>query len=795
METSPAAPAVLIAYDGSGSTGGSVQYHKQTQEIVSQYADSNTKILFWDHTHKLISFAELSEINRTMKGFGGTSPVEIATWVRENDFHGRLVIITDGEVHSSGVDSCERVLENWTFEFVEAHLIGGSVNMSITCPFTRVSTHTVYLYEPSNRYQQHMTTSVSAEDIDLLRRIDEISSVEAFQTIAEKLETVLIARTMGTNGNMELRDKLLAMKKRINSSISCEAGKKESVTKFLEALDVFDYTTAVHAAKQLTFEYYSDFDSSDVSGSTWSSKVSRMIAMTEGALRGVFSMNTITSGIQSDRVRRAAVVQAPPASVAPAPAPAESPGTFVCPISLDSENDVVLLVKSGEPILADLDKHVIDDLLDCPLNLVKYPELIEKLVSRLDHPISLAAYSAASADWTQSPMTREHLLDGAICFGAAKDHCMATQYTLAKLFTGGKLAGNPDFWYACIWWVLNHNCPSYLESLKPFANTHMSWRLQHQHSFIALSGLPEFPTTRVPLRAAIWYVLASPLFADTFGAGRDVIRGHLPHLTPLLELSTLAGFVIPDALKHHYVRLRTMLRYLSWIKADRESLPMYTRMLIQAHVASVGVRVGVGAGGDCRRLPIDGPASAEQVADARRHLRADPSLSVDELVGIAAMVSPQKSASDIPLSINWNPDPELAKHVIEWIYGLDPIEPLNLTINPKTCRPQYMCGDETWRDISTRKYGDVEKQISVNAYFGKYVESCGAYPNRDALLEYVYNRCVVYGKHTTLPAHIVQIVDEVCSDYKPIMDTITPTEFITRWRNSVRVEDRKRIEA
>ena len=781
---------VLIAYDGSGSTGGCAEYHDTTQTIASQYPDA--KILFWDNSHKLITAERLSEINAVRQGFGGTSPVEIAKWVRDNDFHGRLIIITDGQVYGNDVFNCSSTLGGWTFEYVEAHLIGRSVNMSITCPFTRTSSHTVYLYDPSNQYRSTMTTHVDAKDMELLTDIECISTVEEFQAIAEKLEAVLVARTMGTSGNMELRDKLLAMKKRINYTIAAAAGESGAAKDYVTMLNAHEYDSAAAAAKRLTAEYFVQFDETDVSGSTWSSKVSRMIAMTEGALGNVFSMDQITAGIQSDRIRRAACA-APTVSPAPAPETPVEQSKFVCPITLDTENDVVLLVKAGEPLLAGLDKHIIDDLLDCPLNLTKYPELIEKLVARLDHPMSLAAYGAEEARWTQSPLTRDPVLGGAICFGAADDHVKATQWVLSQLFTGGKLAGNPDFWYACIWWVLHHNCPAYLESLKPFADAHMKWRLENQTSFIALSGLPEFPTTRVPLNTAIWYVLASPLFGDKFGAGRDVLRGHLPHLAPLLELVELAGFEIPSQLKRHYARLRTMLRYLAWIKADRDALPMYTNMLIQAHLAINPLDLSTHMAVKYPKyVPLDGPPSASQVLEARAHLRADPMLTIDELVGIAGMVSPQKSAADIPLPLDWNPTP--ATHVVEWMYGLREQEPINLTINSKTCRPQYMYGEETWRDIATRKFGPVEKQISVCAYYGKFVEAHSAYPSRNDLLVYIYKRCVTHGKHTTLPAPVRQFIDEVCRDYANNIATVSPTDFITRWRESVRIECRKRIE-
>lgn len=783
---------IVIAYDGSGSTGNCAEYHDQTQRIVQQYP--NAKILFWDTTHRLISHAELAEINRHRKGFGGTSPSEIAIWARANNFHGHLIIITDGEVYVGGIDACSEILgKNWTFEYVTAHLIGGAVNMSVTCPFTRQSPHTVYLYEPATKYEQTQTTQVSPEDLELLTRLDAISTVSEFQTIAPTLERVLIARTMGTQGNMELRDVLLAMKTRLNVSISAAAGNSDAAVEFVSSVRSGNVDATLRSACQLTLDYYKDFDS-DVSGVTWSSKLSRMIAMTEGALRGVFSMNAITAGIQSDRIRRAAAAapaSTPSTTSGPESESEMSTSRFECPITLNSERDVVLLVKAGEPILAGLEKRILDDILDCPLNLLKYSEVVANVIARLDHSVSLAAYAANTDGWSTSPITRSPLQPGAICFGAARDHVQATQYTLAQLFTGGKLAGNPDFWYACIWWILTQPglCPEYLQMLHPFATEHMKWRLRNQATFIALSGLPEFPTTRVPLDCAIWYVLASPLFsAGCVAAGRDVLRGHLPHLQQLLELSKLAEHRFPksEELQKHYIRLKTLLRYLAWIKADRHALPMWTRMLVQDHLRLDFETF-------TKYIPIDGPASEVQIVEAKKHLRADPALTIDELVGIAGIVSPQLSASDIELPYTWTPVP--AKHVIEWPYGIGPLESMHVTIHPNTCRPLYTIGDETWRQQAERKYGPVEQTVSVHSYYGKYVVAHESFPSKNDFMQYLYDRCVVHStRHTTLPAPIVQIVDEVMHDYSELAKTTTPVEFSKRWRASVRIEDRIALE-
>eukprot|EP00184_Porphyridium_aerugineum_P006370 CAMPEP_0184707214 /NCGR_PEP_ID=MMETSP0313-20130426/37158_1 /TAXON_ID=2792 /ORGANISM="Porphyridium aerugineum, Strain SAG 1380-2" /LENGTH=784 /DNA_ID=CAMNT_0027168789 /DNA_START=184 /DNA_END=2538 /DNA_ORIENTATION=- len=778
----------LIAYDGSGSTGGMVFYHERTQRILQEFPKA--EVLLWDDKKKIVTRREMAKINEMHQGGGGTDSAQIADYVKANDFKGHLIIITDGEVYGQCVDRCSEILGNeWPFREVTCHLIGGSVNMSVTCPFTRVSPHTIYLYEPSKSYEQQLQTRISAEDLAVLDQIKKVNTVDEFMKVADLLERVLIARTMGTGGHGQLRDELLDMKKRLISKISAEQGKSDAVVDLKAALSQGNVDNAVTAAKKLTTEYYMSMED-DVSGGTWSSKISRMIAMCEGALRGVFSLSNITAGISADRVRRAGTATAP-AQVAPTES---NVGVFQCPVTMDEEKDVVLLIKAADaPILADVDKAIVNDILDCPLNLFKYEELVEKFIARLDHLLSLSAYRAAQDTLTLSPMTRAPLMTGAICFGEAADHAQATTCVLANMFTGGKLTGNADFWYACLYLILAAGKVQYLKDVVPFAEAHMKFRLNNHSSYICLSGLPEFPTTRVPLGVAIWYVLSSPLLG--MPPDRDVVRGHLPHLNQLLELNSLTGYQLPAGLDAHYARLRLMLRFLGWIKKDRYTLPMLVSMLHQANISVSFENVNENTKTVSTRvlswIPIDGPPTEEAMQTARKELHAD--LDSATVVGIATLVNPSLSAGDIAIPFEWTA-PALPAPLVDWKYGLKTLQKPEVTIVPATCRPQYQIGNETWKEQSERMHGPVTEQLSVHAMFGRFVVHYTFYPSRDDLLIYIYNRCVVYGKHRTLPAQVMQFVDNTINDHQEIIASIAPDEFAKRWKASVEITERIRLE-
>lgn len=788
---------ILIAYDGSGSTGGTDNrhYHNKTQQILAQYPDA--EILFWDNVGKIVTRAEMAAINTNCRGGGGTDPSAIAIYCRSANFHGELIIITDGEVHSSSVDRSGEVLgADWKFEHVTAYLIntGGTVNMSVTCPFTRCSPHQIHVLDRTATPIQEASVTVTAADMAVIDEIDVIGTIADYLAVADRLDSLVIARVMGTTGDPSLRDRLLTMKKRITAAQARALGNSDTVRILHEALDAGNTASAMDAARAITEEYYGGDDPK-----SWSGRISRLVSMCEGALRGVFDLSSIEAAIKGDRVRRAATV-APAAAPAPSAAPATelAVSVFECPITLSTENDLALLVTAGEPILAGLDLGTTNDILDCPLNIFHYPEVVERLRSRLDHPISLAAYKEAIDAGTPiltSPLTRVPLLPGAICIGYTEEHCKATHWTLAQLTTGGKLVGNPDLWFAAVWLALfrmEETSPKYyLMPIEINLAAHMRWRMKTHTSSISLTGAPEFPTTRVRLDVAIWYVFASATFS--MDPRRDVLRAHLPHLQELDDMMRclLPKFKLPDEtnLRAHILHVRAGLNMLGWVKrpGQQARLVNIIRGLYQATVP---------CGDDF--IPVDGPPSVEQIAAVRATLPAwYRDLPAERLYDLARKVDRSKSAGDIHITYG-APIQAMPEACCEWDYGVEdapPTEP-ELQICPATCRPFYKVGSATWREAATAQYHiDSRRMISMNELYGNYVVKYGAYPTPAQFLDYIYRRKIINGTNKTLPHHMDLFIKGTLAEYATISATLPAAEFARRFLESRPIERRCVMEA
>lgn len=779
---------MLVAYDYSGSTGGSVFYHETTKKILQEY---NGPVLLWDDKTILTTMKELAGINNRREGRGGTYPHVIAEHCIRNKYKGKLVVISDGQVSNSEIDRVDGLCRDWQPSEVVCHLVhtGTEPNMSISCPFTRTCPFEVYLHKEGKDSQ--LMTSVSAVELEAFALLDTIDSIKDFEVAYPALEKVVIARTMGKTGDGGLRDKLLALRNRLVASAAATAGEHGCAVDLAECLLVHDMTGALDAGRTMITEYYG-VDESTTDPSTWSGKVSRLVAMCEGALRSAFGPAALSNQLQRARVAYAAPLA--PLTDEQVEAPE---GRFVCPVSHEEERDVVILLTRAldtTMFLADQDKSTIDDVLNCPLNMLRYPVLVERFASYFDSAMSLR--SLRDNAYYYSPLTGKPIIGG-LTLGACPEHVATTNTTLARTLTGGKLAGNPDLWFAVVWLLVRRGHPGteHLQTALTHMDAHMNWRLRHNKTFASLSGLPEFVTTKIPLGAAAWYVFAASIM--DLPAAREPLRAHLMHIDALRELVDFLGYELPPGVERHVLRLRVLLHMLNQVKKAPGRLQAAVLALHQNayRMNPENVRKPVS---DTESwfdwIPLDGKAAPDQI-DAVMKTLPDfyQKLTPAELIGLAGMVDSSKSASDIPLSVSWNPEAEKAP-IVDWAYGLAAQPPSQTQISPVTCRPLRYVGPQLWEEAATAHYGiPPSKMMSTVSRFALFVEKYEFYPTLDEFVLYLYNRYVVNGTKRTLPAKTLQFVNEVLAMYKECQQ-LEPTEFNRRFASSRNRDERGRLD-
>jgi hypothetical protein len=435
----------------------------------------------------------LEYINKNRIGYGGTSPHVLVDMIKINNFHGTLILVSDGQIGSSEVRLCSEELKDWKFKEVFIYLIStgySQIAESVSCAFTRNSPHSIKIYD-SNILDEKRSLTISVEDFKLVEEIENIKSVSEFVSKIDTLNNVLTSINMGTKGNSKIHTKLVNLKNKLIKEESNKSGDILSVSEFTEK-------PCLETLSKVWDEYYG-------SKSNWAKDIDRYISWCSGSLETVFD--------RSNRENRSEVTSEPtPESVKILDEPVEQSEdsrrkySIQCPISLeDSSNLIILLRKKDKSVLNDLDVNIRDSLINCPLNALRNETVITYLKNIVDNVISIETYKELVEHGIsdKSPLTREDIIGG-ICLGCDMSHVNATNASIRHSLTSGKSLGNADIWYAVIYLLVERGVINHLSECLPMMRDHMIYRMKNCKSFMSMSGLPTYPTYKVSLGLALY---------------------------------------------------------------------------------------------------------------------------------------------------------------------------------------------------------------------------------------------------------------------------------------------------
>jgi hypothetical protein len=770
----------LLGYDQSGSTGSyngdyfggnKVRfYHLKTQQIEATLLEGkNVKRIGWDNTIHEHTKMELKKINDNLTGFGGTDPQVLLNYIKEKNFHGNLVLITDGAVHSTMAQKCSELLKEWKFEKVFVFLIdtGSGMEESISCGFVRNSPHVIEVYNSDGSLKQGVV-DITPESFALLDRIDAISTQEEFEQAIPILDNLLMSINMGNSGNTQVKDKLVRLK---NSLIRNKSNKREDkVVNLIECPNLDN----LRSVWNLYF-----YGSSDVK--IFEKTLDKYISWCSGALASTFNRNQINRDST--------------AKVSPPPAPeivelietTPANGTlFECPITLDGSRNVMILFKKRDSLFRSLgdDKNLKDALTNCPMNALCNPEVLEYMKGFLDRAISFEAYKQlidhGMSD--ESPLTRDEIIGG-ICLGYHDSHVKFSNSVMRIAFTGGKCHGNVDLWFAVIYLMVAKGLVPHLNDELPFLEEQMTYRLRNSTTYMCLSGLPTYPTYRVPLNIALWSILSAS--AVTTEPKEEPLRLHLPYATEIVDLVNLSGLTLPSGINEYVNRLESLRCILNRKKKCCKEIVGVIKALKFNFIQL----------SDETFIYIDGMPTEEHERIARLKLPAFfENLSREEIIHIESICDTQKKESEINYNISTKPTGVVigAKN---WHYP-ETVPYRKVDICFKTCRPYYRIGNGTWKDKAKEIYGNIQL-MSMNKLFGNRVCKIGRYPEKEEFLKYVseyFSRKEGAGKAETLPICVNQFLNELYDEYDEIIRTVRPEDFVSRWKESAEIEKRVQME-
>lgn len=779
----------LVAYDCSGSTGSHHAYHQTTQKIMSTLNESNTRVVLWDTSLEEASFARLRAINDKQEGFGGTCPYLVATALRgeQGKEPCRLIVISDGCVSNADVDHAQKEMDAVSPEQiaqVEVHLIGNSVNMSVSCAFTRHAPSRTFVYTQEGVLEPESSIEVSREDLDVLEKLDSLLTAGEIEAKLPAIERAITVKVMGTMGDRILADALVEMRKRVVADRSRELAKTSPVGELTERVRRGDVELALESVRRITSDYFApEFAELGLEG-----RISRLVSACEGSMRTVFT----TQGVRGTKLSRASVqedVQVEGLEISAA----STNNLFDCPLTLDSETDVVLLFaqsEDGEDILSGVDVGIVDQCIQCPLAALRFPQVLDRLLLRIDHAVSLQSVQESirvhhEPFMTTSPFTRLPVLGG-LCLGASQQQAKATDWTLARALTKqAKVLGNPDLWFAVVYLAMEANWDAKFSRLGPIVReqlkAHMLFRLRARTSFASLLGLSHVVTTRMPLDVCVWFTLASCAASANEGeiaASGDPLRAHIYHYEQLVKLCELAELKLPCGVVQHCIRLKILLNMLSWTKRADGEEARFRELVRSLHQNALEIdfsKVEEPVAKRERLVPaqylfVDGEPQARVVDRTLRALPkfyTAPSVNAAQLVFMASKVHPSKSAADVALPYSLPNSVALPAAVREWTTDRKVVD-FSVPICPATLRPWGKCPGSglTWQEAAVKRFGKADL-LSTYKWYEDFVFKYGQFPtNAESFVTYMYNRlCVCVDTHTTLPESALEQATQTLANY------------------------------
>jgi len=867
--------SVVLAIDCSGSTANVSNYWQKVRTLVENNKDVDVKYLLWNTQCWVSSYGEVVRLCDSRSGNGGTATSSIVKQLAANT--DKLILVTDGQVSDNEIRTTESVMANKSVKQVEAYFVhtGGEINLSTCLPFTRSAQYQLEVTDKDAAVENYQGSTNNFftdlkvyEDLDyFLAHTDELGRAVAMKVMAGGQ----------TRASSDVRDALLKLKAHLLAAQyardqACIAGghKDQSLSaRILSCLtpasDIGDNTVnSTNMTPNQAYAILSQISAEDVakifgfadgthpkdfvSGVTTNDDVvSKNIADAQQLAREFLSDTTMTaakkiesiimdmcslctttnlsfSQIKSGRYVRADTAKVVNTTELPPDEQSITNSSFVCPVSLDSDNPCIL-ISQGSPVLADEDKAVVDMMIDNPLFLLNSPRLVTKVRERLD---SMLGQQAVSELQTQgsfiSPMTRRPLASALVTtwtfdktnmmVAKDSDYIKAVNWSLANLFFGNKLVGQAELWLAVVYFIAKDM--EYLtDAVTPLAQQ-LSYRMTVKSSTVALTGLPEFPMQKVPVKLAVWYCLNGPYIwphDNTQNRLRALhaVSGQLMQLCDICKLpydraslTTITAF---------YSAFAYMMRQ-SHHTDDMRVLKDTIRAQYQNHIV-----IGSDDEGEQQTIVfLDGPCKEKPVVEQQsccqlpRSLR---SLTLSQIHYLLQKVDSSKKISDIALpltdflptdsgsSIATTKASMMTKPLAVSNYGYGGNYSKNdvTRICAKTMRPwlhDQQSGAE-WRVAAQQYWGtQVEKLLSAFRYFIDYVVTHEAVPTHDQLILYFNKRQLGKGINT-LPAHIHQTADEVLQAYAEVGFTADAnqsaiTSFIRTTERSMPLRDRATME-
>lgn len=794
-----------IFVDNSGSTYNCTLYWNKVRVVVKELSQ-NSKVYCWN-SKLIINQKEVKYILEHGDANGGTSIDPVARYCVKNNINGNIIIITDGDVLENSVEAATTILRNHIFKKVKIYICGN--NLSVGAAFSRnCEVELIHLLSEKLFY------SISNEDLELLKNIKDIS----YSTFNEKFDTLMqlvATQVRGYDKNepkvLNMRHKLIIMGKKITKEkrlLDTKAAKKVNVNTVLSVQkSELNEDQKIAQCEEIIDSLLYKYNQND--GDDLQQKLNALYNLTSGCLKSDFSVNGINSykaghALDSTLTSKTNLVEEDSKIDG-------SKVVFECPVSLD-EGRFCLLLKKGRPILEDIPKDVVKNIIENPLMLLlpSFREYLVKFFKRFDKGLSLDVVANNLFDHI-SPETRAKVEDYFMIFGQSKEFVNATNASLLHLVAGGKRLGNPNVWYTLFWYAIKYKVikeTEYLEEYLDQIEDTLKYRLYETKMTASMTGLPGHFNIMMPYAEAVYFIYGCGHIQNKYMPNLEAFRVHLPYLFVFEKLIDFLGWNVSKEAKNHMRLIAAMMSLLKSCKTDSYDSYYSYESIIKALTCNSQQINEEKIGEDMKKnstiipyIPLDFKASEESANKARKLLNdripACKNLSIEEIQSLFDVIDISKKSNVISLPESYKKTYEPARN-----WKNPDLIAKDIAINMNTCRPHMYSVSVTadimipWKvSLFEQTKNKPSETMSTTKEFMEFICKYKRVPTLDEFLVHLYNRIVLnQRKKSTLCKNTVIYYENTLKYYTPALNKLSIPEIISRYNKSLHRDDREKME-
>ena len=797
-----------IFIDYSGSTGGCVEYWRIGKKVLKE--NPTAIVYLWDNNCNKINYSDALKHCDSRRGNGGTSPQCFIPFLKLIKEPSEIIIITDGQIASHDVQTCDMQTVGIKVESVTCYIIGAGADLSVVAPFRKLSSNFKLVADEEEMFSGDITAPID---------LSPYFALQYFLDNKESLRKEILMKMLNKPKNDLLIVELIKLRDFIIKSIVRRDSKPKDDGKGKAPMNPFDECRAksqinsIETLKAISAIAFPPNIIQDVSElQKLEAEFSQMISFCSGNTN--FSRSQLSNPV-ANRVARAPVVplQQLPDEISIG---VDDGLAFECPVMLGPA-EIALLITAGSSVLEGVESWLVDFIINNPLEIMNHPDLIDKLFKRIDHPIGLEALKMLGS-YPISPLTRNPIV-GCISLGKSWENTKYTNATLAKIFFGNKLCGNPDLWLSVIYLAILNRKVQYLidqPALMSGLGECIIWRMKNTNTQITLTGLVVEPyIEKVPTDIALLYCAISPFIipysspiADddarnrlrSFGSGSKYFIQLIDLLFPEYKYPRDE---VMKLLSIYHAFSWMMNQEKEWAKIKTDANPSQYwrtkfRQLIQASVELTDMD------GREHTIFVDG-CEVHSLVCLKDSPFAVFGLSISELFVVAGLVDTQKSVGTIRLPDFTKNPPIQQLSKTNYGYSESSKEHTKIDISEKTLRPRVYqkISKVHWLDEWKKSIavdGPIEKQLSAYNYFIKCVIEMGIFPTQSQFIIWL-SKTVANRENNpcdTLPKYICRFVNSLFQNYEIPMGEgftkFTPAQFCEITKASMREIDRIAIE-